>query len=95
MSKGVGEHFFIILLYSSFYIYSKIELSSFFHFKVGRSLVCMELGASHHPPPHLDFCVKVKCAGVSFLSVFHHQRSLGHVVDVAPIFLSIVCTCSS
>jgi hypothetical protein len=41
---------------------------------------------SCHPPPHLDFCVKVKCAesGSPFLSVFHYQRAPSYIIDEAP-----------
>ena len=48
---------------------------------------------SHHPPPHLHFCVKSQVWNVGglLLSAFHHQRTSRCTTDVAPMFSSIVC----
>jgi hypothetical protein len=46
---------FVYIIYFFFSFFSKTELSSFFSFfKPSHPLV-------RHPPPHLDFYVKVKC----------------------------------
>jgi hypothetical protein len=47
---------------------------------------------SHHPPPHLGFCVKAKCAiaGSPFECV-PSPKSIRCIFDAAPMFSSIVC----
>lgn len=46
---------------------------------------------SYHLPPHLDFCVKVKCrVKIAPLNLFHRPRTSRHIVDAAPTFLSVV-----
>ena len=51
MSNGVGEHLVLFLYHFSF-PFNQDGLWCEWNMWQG----------SHHPPPHLDFCVKVKCA---------------------------------
>ena len=85
--KEVGEHLVCFLSLFSLFFYSKIKLTS------SSSFLCMELlGFSPSSPTLGLLCKSQVCnVGVSFLSVFHHQRSSRYVVDAALMFSGIVC----
>jgi len=87
--KEVGEYLVFLSLFSLSlsFTYSKIELTS------SSSFLCKELLGFLPSSPTIGLLCKsqVCIVGVSFFSVFHHQRSSRYVVDAALMFSGIVC----